>query len=87
MVEGVGLENRRVVLPRRFESCSSLFIFAAVAQWVERPFCTWEVMGSNPFGCITVRDVMVSCPFWVREIEGSNPSVLILFCLSCFKGV
>ena len=35
-------------------------------------------MGSSPFGCIAVRDVMVSCPFWVRKIEGSNPSVLII---------
>lgn len=42
-------------------------------------------MGSNPIGCtklpllnrVAVRDGMVTCPFWVREIEGSNPSVLI----------
>jgi hypothetical protein len=45
-------------------------------------------MGSSPVGCIkminTVRDVMVTCPFWVREIEGSNPSVLKLF-VFCLK--
>jgi hypothetical protein len=39
-------------------------------------------MGSSPVGCKkTVRDVMVTCPFWVREIEGSNPSVLNFFIL------
>lgn len=41
-------------------------LFATVAQLGERPFCTWEVTGSNPVGCsacalvATVRDGMVN---------------------------
>ena len=62
---------------------------ATVAQWVERPFCTWEVTGSSPVGCIIFRrwqyvTEWLTCPLWEREIEGSNPSVLRLILFGYF---
>ena len=50
MVEGIGLENRRVFV--YLAGSNPVPLFATVAQWVERPFCTWEVTGSSPVGCI-----------------------------------
>lgn len=75
MVEGVGLENRRVLSSRRFESCSSLGDCSSTGRA--------SVLHVGGYGFKSRRlhflqyvTEWLTCPLWEREIEGSSPSVL-----------